>query len=338
LFFIISGFVLALPFATRFLAGGPRVSLGAYYLRRLTRLEPPYIIAMVAFFAILAVRAAHTVGELGPHLLASLAYVHNLVYGQGSLLNVVAWSLEIEVQFYLLAPVLCGVFAIRSRWLRRAAIVAAAVVVGLVQWKFIGHGTRAGLTLLNFAQFFFAGFLLADLYLVEWRQQPSTRRAWDLVGLAACVMMVFSWQHAVTERVIFPFAALVAYMAAFRGPMFRRGLTNPWITSIGGMCYTIYLLHYPFISAAGARTVSLGLTADFGVNLFLQTLLLIPPLLVVSSLYFVFIERPCMERDWPQRLARNVAAVRQQTFLRWFLRLSPARPRSPRAPEQQNES
>ena len=40
LFFIISGFVLALPFATwRLKEGGP-VVLKRYYLRRLTRLEP----------------------------------------------------------------------------------------------------------------------------------------------------------------------------------------------------------------------------------------------------------------------------------------------------------
>ena len=40
MFFMISGFVLALPFATRYLAHGPRVSLRSYFLRRLTRLEP----------------------------------------------------------------------------------------------------------------------------------------------------------------------------------------------------------------------------------------------------------------------------------------------------------
>jgi peptidoglycan/LPS O-acetylase OafA/YrhL len=135
-----------------------------------------------------------------------------------------------------------------------------------------------------------------------------------------------------TERLVFPFAALVAYMATFRGPLIRGVLTHPVITVIGGMCYTIYLIHYPFISAAGARTVSLSLTSSFGVNLLLQTTLLLPPLLLVSTLYFVVIERPCMERDWPERLVRNMAALRQQTFLKWFLRLSPAlsKPGTPR--------
>src|SRR4051812_32130432 len=38
-FFVISGFVLGLPFAREQLAEGPRVDRGAYYMRRLTRLE-----------------------------------------------------------------------------------------------------------------------------------------------------------------------------------------------------------------------------------------------------------------------------------------------------------
>ena len=325
LFFIISGFVLALPFATRYLAGGPRVSLRAYFLRRLTRLEPPYIIAMSFFFVALAAREANNVAELGRHYLASIAYIHNLIYEKGSLINVVAWSLEIEVQFYSLAPVLGVVFAIRSTVWRRALIVAVSSLLAVVQWRFIDPGSRAGLSLLNYAQFFLAGFLLADVFLINWRQAPVTHWTWDVWGLLATLAMVVSWQSELAERLVFPFAALVAYMGAFRGPLLRRALTNPWITVIGGMCYTIYLLHYPFISIMGARTVAFTMTRDYGVNLLFQTLLVVPALLVVSALYFALIERPCMERDWPQRFARQVAAVRERTFLRWLLDLIPLR-------------
>src|SRR2546421_9864026 len=41
LFFVISGFILSLPFARWYLHQGKRVELKNYYLRRLTRLEPP---------------------------------------------------------------------------------------------------------------------------------------------------------------------------------------------------------------------------------------------------------------------------------------------------------
>src|SRR5262249_9161565 len=51
IFFAISGFILALPFARQRLHAGRRVSLSGYYWRRVTRLEPPYIIAMCFFCA-----------------------------------------------------------------------------------------------------------------------------------------------------------------------------------------------------------------------------------------------------------------------------------------------
>ena len=134
LFFIISGFVLALPFAAHYLGGRPPIRLRAYFLRRLTRLEPPYIIAMIGLAVALAATGAARAPVL-PHLLASLGYVHNIVYGIPSTINVVAWSLEIEVQFYILAPALASLFIIRDRWVRRGAIIAtAAAALALQAW------------------------------------------------------------------------------------------------------------------------------------------------------------------------------------------------------------
>src|SRR5690242_3192979 len=52
LFFMISGFILGLPFAAHHLAGTLPVSLPKYYLRRLTRLEPPYFVIVFALLAL----------------------------------------------------------------------------------------------------------------------------------------------------------------------------------------------------------------------------------------------------------------------------------------------
>ena len=41
IFFVISGFILGRPFARHYLLGHARPSLRSYYLRRITRLEPP---------------------------------------------------------------------------------------------------------------------------------------------------------------------------------------------------------------------------------------------------------------------------------------------------------
>src|SRR5690349_19587132 len=54
LFFAISGFILSLPFARCWLGGEKAVSLGGYYLRRVTRIEPPYIIHLAFLFVYVA--------------------------------------------------------------------------------------------------------------------------------------------------------------------------------------------------------------------------------------------------------------------------------------------
>src|SRR5262249_23034422 len=123
LFFVISGFILGLPFAAHYINGTPRVDLRKYYLRRLTRLEPPYFAALILLFVLAVFIQGVPAAALRPHLWASMLYLHDLIYGTFSPVMGVAWSLEIEVQFYVLVPVLTLLFAIRGA-LRRGAILA----------------------------------------------------------------------------------------------------------------------------------------------------------------------------------------------------------------------
>jgi peptidoglycan/LPS O-acetylase OafA/YrhL len=51
LFFVISGFILARPFLRQHRFQGKPVDVGRYYLRRVTRLEPPYILALLLYTA-----------------------------------------------------------------------------------------------------------------------------------------------------------------------------------------------------------------------------------------------------------------------------------------------
>src|SRR4030095_13205041 len=50
LFFIISGFVLGHAFARKYIHNNEKPNLKDYYLRRLTRMEPPYLLALIIFF------------------------------------------------------------------------------------------------------------------------------------------------------------------------------------------------------------------------------------------------------------------------------------------------
>ncbi|HEX5069421.1 MAG TPA: acyltransferase [Vicinamibacterales bacterium] len=252
LFFIISGFILALPFAQHHLSGAPAVSLGRYLIRRLTRLEPPYLISLAVLAGLQMYVERKSLGLLLPHFAAHAVYLHNAVYGSVDspgyvAINHVAWSLEVEVQFYLLAPLLTLVFAIRGgRWPRRVVMVGG-IIAGIV----IEHFWSSPMLLSTLAgqfRWFLIGFLLADIYLSEWGSVPGTGTlGWDVIGTVAWLSVPFILPHAILFEWLMPVVLLGAYMAAFRGRVLNRFFANPWIAVLGGMCYTIYLYHVALI-------------------------------------------------------------------------------------------
>ena len=70
------------------------------------------------------------------------------------------------------------------------------------------------------------------------------------------------------------------------------------------MCYSIYLLHFAVISLVYRHTQSLTITRLFWLNLLLQSLIVGTVTLMIFALFFIGIEKPCMQKDWPARLSR----------------------------------
>lgn len=301
LFFVISGFLLALPFAQHYVRNHASVSLPRYYLRRVTRLEPPYLLALLLMF-VLKVASGQSSTYLAPHLLASAFYVHNIVFAGPSLINVVAWSLEIEVQFYILAPLLAMIFR-AGPTLRRIALAVACISAALFQSS-LSLESALRLTLLGYVQYFLAGFLLADLYLTD---SQSQRIPWDMVSLVGWPMLALLLFYPQVLPFLAPFLIAVLYLSALHGSWSKRIFAHPLLTTIGGMCYTIYLLHNYAIALLGRITEGIILSGPFMVRLGTQIVLMVPPALLIAALYFRLIEKPCMQCRIPLRGRRGVS-------------------------------
>ncbi len=309
LFFVLSGFILALPFARASRKRGRSVDLKRYYLRRLTRIEPPYVASMLFFFAMLGVtRGAAEARALLPNLGASLLYLHTPVFGTSSLINSVAWSLEVEVQFYLVVPLLAMVFRLPSRR-RRAGLIAVAALfsAGRPFWW-----PDMPLVLPAFLQYFLVGFLLADLYLARhgWAgASPSWTADLATLGAAVCWYLLHRAHPGLADALL-PAVLAVVVRGAFRGRLLNALCRNLFVRTTGGMCYSIYLLHYPVISFLGRHTVGLGRTSVYPLFFAVQSCLVVVPVLLLSAVFYMLIERPCMVPDWPARVARRVRATR----------------------------
>lgn len=306
LFFVISGFVLALPFAQARLRGGRDVPLKRYYLRRLTRIEPPYFVAMTMMLAASVIIRHRPLGALLPHYGAGLLYLNDLLLHTSNQFVSVAWSLEVEVQFYLIAPLLATVFLLRSRSLRMAVLAIASAAIMYI--RPLRVGTPAYLP--YYIELFAAGFAMAEIYAGGWRENPPLRRTWDVVA-ALCVMgLVVVWMYPdlLASQICFPLLALALFCSAFAGRWTRAIVRNPALTVAGGMCYTIYLIHLPIINNASPIFGRLASRLSVGSASIASFVAVLGAVLIVSSVFFVLVERPTMREDWPQR---TLAALRR---------------------------
>lgn len=298
LFFAISGFIIGLPFAKQYIHGGRKISYKSYFLRRITRLEPPYLFIIIFYFFFLIIVGEITFPERIDSLLVSMVYMNNIVYGDINVLVLsVIWSLEIEVQFYVLAIIFARVFMLPKFW-RRLAILAVIIGFPLLQ-KLYYPDTK---TIYQFIQFFFIGFLLADLYLDK--ERPKIPQLFGLILGFITLLILLYVNHAkgLVNHYFYLSSIIIFYYMAMHNPVWKRIMSIRWMAVIGGMCYTIYLVHGPVISFIGDIAHNFRITEHYLPNLFLNTLICLPLVLFFSAIYFRLIERPCMDKTWPTKL------------------------------------
>jgi peptidoglycan/LPS O-acetylase OafA/YrhL len=300
LFFMISGFVLAMPFCNHAFRGGKPVKFGKYLWRRVTRLEPPYVVSMLFFFIMMPLWGKGGYAELLPNLVASLAYLHNIVYNAGSVLNNNAWSLEVEIQFYLLVPLLLKAL-FWTPFTRRAGLVVGVVFFALHS---LWLPEDFPVSVLHFFQYFAMGILFCELWTLHW--QAASKGCWqDLPGLLSWPAFFYvNLAHAGwLADLLNPLMIAALFYSALRGRWHGSVLSWRFIPIVGGMCYSIYLVH--------ARVVSLvlhygfggmALSGHFSIDFLILLSVTFPVVVICSGIFFLLIEKPCMNPNWPTLL------------------------------------
>ena len=311
-FMLLSGFAI-----THVLWHRPPVS--RYFLRRTLRIAPAYYVALLAgiFLNSLLADNLHRLpaAAVAPSYLQICAigserlsldaplhflFLHGVIPAATlpalpyTLLGV-AWSLSLEVQFYLIAP---AVFAVCRRW--RAAWVTLLILVAvptLYAGKIMSVFSNAFLPAK--AAFFVVGGL--SFFAVTRPGPPWRAGLWSLLP---CLALAFLWWRGtgrVNEALLAPIVwCLVIVAVRFdRFSWLRAWFNSRPLQLLGRISYSTYLFHAPVIillQAAIWRWVNPSSTS----NLLLWTAATaVPATFFVSWISWRGIERPF------QRLGRR---------------------------------
>lgn len=301
LFFVINGYLIARPFLRKYRLRGKPVDRGAYYLRRPTRLEPPYVLILLLTSVVMIVAYGVSLRTLLPQLVASTFYLHGLVYHARSTISFIAWSLEIEAQFYLLAPLLGTIYMLRNTVVRRSVMVAL-MAVGSAYASYWRPDSVFNWTILAYLHYFMAGFLLADI--VEGHPQQSHRgRGWDLVSLVGWPL-AFVWPLDWQPDVVLP----LLFSRALRGCVLWPSFQPVLLQVLRGSHWrdVLFVLPHPH---AGDHVSLQGDQAPDRVRRLPSELCAAGrddgrPVVLFGTLYYVAVERPCMDPRWPRRVWR----------------------------------
>jgi len=252
LFFVISGFCIHLSFRQS------EQTWGGFFIRRFFRLYPAYILALIFVMVMLFmrhlsedVRLGYFWNQFSTHAL----FIHNFFSGTFKGTNAALWSLAVEVQLYLLYPLLIALSA-KLGW-RKSLLMLAGLEVSLQAAAGMASaaGTAWGHVIEISANtpfgFWFSwalGAVIADAYL---KKQPLPFvKIHPLFWLGLVVLMDFI-------KPLGPFwftgfalcgAGLISRCLSASKPGIL-GFMLSWkvLAKIGLWSYSLYLLHYPLL-------------------------------------------------------------------------------------------
>jgi peptidoglycan/LPS O-acetylase OafA/YrhL len=115
----------------------------------------------------------------------------------------------------------------------------------------------------------------------------------DLFALASGVLLIYVVHWRPSQAWAEPFLIAAFFFSTFHGHWMGRIFSFPALTLTGTICYSTYLYHFFVIELLMPVTVrhlssSHALWFDTG----LRMLLILPPVLVVSAVLYLFTERP----------------------------------------------
>jgi peptidoglycan/LPS O-acetylase OafA/YrhL len=312
LFFAISGYILAYQIINASGGGYDWTKYKKYIIRRFKRIAPPYYVVLIGTYIIIvgfgfnpqgATHFETSDAPLLSSLAASLLYSHWAIYKEWPRLFGPGWTLEIETQYYVIAPMITLLYLSISKKKMRLAIGYGAILLSSIlasQYKVGDFWTG---TIIKYFPYFFAGILALELQDELKNAARVTPRVITDLLTAAAVFFYLRLQApengggiGMLEYYALNIACVMTMFAAvsIEGNVLRRICINRYVVIIGGACYSIYLTHLQIIFLL---TNFLGRHLIFQQSylvMVLYAVIEVPIAILVGLIFYRLIERPFM--------------------------------------------
>jgi peptidoglycan/LPS O-acetylase OafA/YrhL len=289
-FFLISGYIIPLSI-------GPQSTLSSFWISRLFRLWPLYIVAIL--LAVL-MGAEETAKLSAAEVLLNFTMLQQFI-GVPNALGVF-WTLQIELLFYFTVSGMLLLGVVHDRKAMRAAFALSVVLALLMAAARFVTGLKLPVALPIALMLMFFG---AELRLARLAGEflPLRRIAVLLVSLVGVCMLGYS--HGAGDN---PYRWALAYtLAVGLFLCFERAKTMPaTLVFLGTISYSVYLLHPLAISF-------------FGNDEAISALWIVSSTLLAATASYYLIEKPF------QRIGRHVREMKRPQGLAEQAGAAPAR-------------
>lgn len=210
---LLSGFLTFLPYARAMIARKPLPNTAAFYKKRVARILPAYLFCiLLILFADALPNAMYSEPKyMWQDLLSHLTFTHTFFPFTyfSTHLNVVLWTLAVEVQFYLIFPLLAKAFTKHpaATWL---GMVSAAWLYRSYVTLFVTSNNIWINQLIAFMDIYALGFLGAWMY-VQLTRSIKPNAAVQILMTAVCGIILFLlWQLVLRQNYTSGYEALRA--------------------------------------------------------------------------------------------------------------------------------
>ena len=269
LFFVLSGFLLFLPYARSAFLDRDTPSTRRFFQRRALRILPAYWASLAIFVLAITLFGSTSIGvnDIGLHVLLS----HNLLKSTYMSIDPVYWTMAVEVQFYLMLP-LIALFVVetirRGRYWNAVAVFGGIGVLSIlayatsIEFHRVG-GTIAELvdvpSMFQYLPVFGVG-MVASLGFVAATEGPwadrNLRNTGMAVGAGGLVLLgllvvvnqltLYHWRYgyvAVNQLSGLAYGAIL-FGVVLGWESWKRALTRQWIRFFGMISYSLYIWNF----------------------------------------------------------------------------------------------